>query len=147
MISGCKTQFTSSSPILANSYRKAKYSVRCLLWGLTPCSMIERRVLTKRVTQDRLPISSTGPSMSSELNRHRSRGSETEVSKDTSKLFSSCGATSFFSQSLVWHRHGVTQSSCLDLCGHLISQTQHCVCAASLAWQKCTTWDLSGLCC
>lgn len=58
---------TSSSPIFANSYRKAKYSVRCLLCGFTPCSMIDSSVLTKRVTQERLPMSSTGPSMSSEL--------------------------------------------------------------------------------
>lgn len=58
---------TSSSPILANSNRKAKYSVRCLLCGFTPCSMMDSSVLTKRVTQERLPMSSTGPSMSSEL--------------------------------------------------------------------------------
>lgn len=62
-----KAILTSSSPILANSYRKAKYSVRCLLWGLTPCSMMDSRVFTKRVTHERLPMSSTGPSMSSEL--------------------------------------------------------------------------------
>lgn len=71
---------TSSSPILANSYRKAKYSVRCLLWGLTPCSMMDRRVFTKRVTQERLPMSSTGPSMSSELRGQKHEGVETKTS-------------------------------------------------------------------
>ena len=74
--------------------------------------MMDKRVLTKRVTQDRLPMSSTGPSMSSELRHERGKDvwipSKTELkfplslgSSRAECVSQSCGATESFSESRV----------------------------------------------